>query len=126
MNRKQLTSLTVAAVVLISHAELRGEVVSFEIASRRPYADGRTFADRGAYEQWRGTVRFAVNPTADANRQIVDLDLAPRNSAGQVEFSADFEILAPTDLSKASGSLLYDVNNRGNRTCLGQFNGGGD
>jgi hypothetical protein len=126
MNRKQLTSLALAAAVLISHVELRGEVVSFDVNSRRPYADGRTFADRGAYEQWRGTVRFAVDPSTDANRQIVDLDLAPRNSTGRVEFSADFEILAPADLTKASGSLLYDVNNRGNRTCLGQFNGGGD
>ena len=34
-------------------------------------------------------------------------------------------ILAPVDLAKSNGAILYDVNNRGNRVCLGQFNGGG-
>lgn len=115
-----------AVLILVLAASLWGEVVSIELTSRQPYAEGKPFGECGAYEQWRGKVRFAVDPMLDANRQVVDLELAPRNSAGRVEFSADLEILAPADLSKATGSLLYDVNNRGNRTCLGQFNGGGD
>ena len=44
---------------------------------------------------------------------------------GRVEFAADLEMLVPKDLAKANGALLYDVNNRGNRVCLGMFNGGG-
>ncbi|HVX12830.1 MAG TPA: alpha/beta hydrolase domain-containing protein [Pirellulales bacterium] len=119
--------LSILVLVLSASATpLPAEVVSWEITSRRPYADGRSFGDRGTYEQWRGTVRFAVDPDLEANRQVVDLELAPRNDNGRVEFSADFEMLAPADLTRASGSLLYDVNNRGNRTCMGQFNGGGD
>jgi hypothetical protein len=113
-------------MIAASATRLPAEVVSFQITSRTPYADGRSFGDRGPYEQLRGKVHFAVDPTLAANRQVVDLDLAPRNAAGQVEFSADLEILTPADLSKAKGSLLYEVNNRGNRTCLGQFNDGGD
>ncbi|HUY36971.1 MAG TPA: alpha/beta hydrolase domain-containing protein [Pirellulales bacterium] len=105
---------------------LSAEVVSVEISSRKPYADGQSFGERGTYEQLRGTVRFAVAPALEANRQIVDLALAPRNAKGQVEFSADLEILAPADLSQSNGAVLYEVNNRGNRTCLGMFNGGGD
>jgi hypothetical protein len=105
---------------------LAAEVVSIEIAGRKPYADRRAFGERGTYERWRGTVRFAVAPDLDANRHIVDLPLAPLNAAGKVEFSADLEFLAPADLAKANGALLYDVNNRGNFTCLGMFNGGGD
>lgn len=120
----RVTAVVVALVVSVPRSS--AEVVSFEIANRQPYAEGRAFGDRGPYEQWRGKVRFAVDPAQEANRRVVDLELAPRNAAGKVEFSADFEMLAPADLSKASGSLLYDVNNRGNRTCLGQFNGGGD
>ncbi|HEV3339557.1 MAG TPA: alpha/beta hydrolase domain-containing protein, partial [Pirellulales bacterium] len=123
----QLTRFIALVLVLFPSADhLLAEVVSLQIDSRKPHADGRAFGDRGPYEQWRGKVRFAVDPTLAANRQVVDLELAPRNAAGQVEFSADLEILVPADLSKASGSLLYDVNNRGNRTCLGQFNEGGD
>ncbi len=113
-------------LILCGGEMLRAEVVSIDIASRQPYAEGRVFGERGAYEQWRGRVRFAVDPNLEANQQIVDLELAPRNADGKVEFSADLEILAPVDLSKARGSLLYDVNNRGNRLALGQFNGGAD
>jgi len=120
--------LPVVAFLVVSAvaARLSAEVVSIEIFSRKPYADGKSFGQRGTYEQLRGRVRFAVEPTLEANRQIVDLDLAPRNAEGKVEFSADLEFLAPTDLSQANGAVLYDVNNRGNRTCLGMFNGGGD
>jgi len=117
-----LAFLTLATVA----KRVSAEVVSVEISSRTPYANGQTFGERGAYEQLRGKVRFAVDPALEANRQIVDLELAPRNAEGRVEFSADLEILAPADLSRANGALLYDVNNRGNRTCLGMFNGGGD
>lgn len=121
-------SLLAVATCLVSLVarHVAAEVVSLEVSSRRPYADGRHCGQRGSYEQWRGKVRFAVDPANDANQQIVDLELAPMNSAGRVEFSADFEMLVPADGSKASGSLLYDVTNRGHATCLGQFNGGGD
>ena len=119
--------IAIAVFLLVwSGPGLFAKTVSIEIKSRRPYAEGRSFGDRGGYEQWRGKIRFAVDPALAANQQIVDLKLAGRNPAGEVEFSADLEILLPADLAKASGSLLYDVNNRGNRTCLGQFNGGGD
>ncbi|HQU46258.1 MAG: hypothetical protein B7Z73_11595, partial [Planctomycetia bacterium 21-64-5] len=124
MNRT--AALIAMAVLVVTAPRVRAEVVSLEISSRTPYDGGRTFGDRGSYQRCRGKLGFAVDPSLAANRQIVDLELAPRNANGKVEFSADFEILAPSDLAKASGSLLYDVNNRGNRTCLGQFNGGGD
>jgi len=39
-----------------------------------------------------------------------------------VEYSADFYILRPVDLAKGNGALLYDVNNRGNKMALFQFN----
>ncbi|HJT30858.1 MAG TPA: alpha/beta hydrolase domain-containing protein [Pirellulales bacterium] len=121
----RLTTFSLLPLIL-SCRVLLAEVVSIEVTDRQPYADGRSFGERGGYERLRGTVRFAVDPSAQANRQIVDLELAPRNAEGRVEFSADLEIFAPTDLTKARGSLLYEVNNRGNRTALGQFNGGAD
>ena len=97
-----------------------------EISKREPWAGGREFAGRGAYERLRGKAWFEVDPGAKANSLVVDLALAPRNKAGRVEFSADVEILAPTDLSKAGGAIFYDVNNRGNPTCLGTISSGGD
>ena len=57
---------------------------------------------------------------------VVDLGLAPKNKAGRVEFSADVEISAPVELSKSCGAIFYDVNNRGNPTCLGTISAGGE
>jgi hypothetical protein len=101
-------------------------VTRIEIRERLPYADGRAFDGVGAYQRLLGRVHFAVDPAAAANARVVDVELAPRNATGMVEFAADLEILAPVDLTKARGTLLYDVNNRGNRLALGQFNTGAD
>src|SRR5262249_59709064 len=39
-----------------------------------------------------------------------------------IEYSSDFYILKPVDTQKGNGALLYDVNNRGNKRALIQFN----
>lgn len=118
------------AVVVFVHAASASNslaaVTRIEIKSREPYADGRVFDGVGAYEKIRGTAFFAVDPKHGANQQVIDIELAPRNDAGLVEFSADVEWLAPKDLLKGNGAVLYDVNNRGNKVALGQFNGGAD
>lgn len=110
----------------LSAGPVAAAVTRVEIRERQPYAGGRSFGAPGAYEQLRGKVYFSVDPEAKPNRPVVDLNLAPRNSRGEVEFSADFELLAPVDRAKSNGTLLYDVNNRGGKTCLGMFNGGAD
>ncbi|MEX1096693.1 MAG: alpha/beta hydrolase domain-containing protein [Planctomycetales bacterium] len=101
-------------------------VTRIEIASRAPFENGREFGERGAYESIRGKVHFAVDPRHESNATVVDLDLALRNGAGLVEFAADLLILAPKDLARSNGAILYDVNNRGNLVSLGMFNGGAD
>ena len=97
-------------------------VRSIDIKERGPYAEGMTFGDIGAYEQLDGTVHFAVDPSDSANRLITDLELAPKNSAGLVEFSADFRIVKPEDPNKGSHKLFFDVVNRGNPLSLGRIN----
>ena len=118
--------LFVASVTAVVPSRALAGVVKVEIASRTPYANGREFPGVGAYETLRGKVRFAVDPKSPANRAIIDLELAPRNAEGLVEFSADLEILAPVDRGRGNGALLYDVNNRGNKLAIGQFNSGAD
>ena len=110
---------------LIGARPVQAEVTRIEITTRTLYEGGKRYGERGQYERIRGRVFFAVDPSATANETIIDLELAPRGGDGRVAFSADFEILAPKNLAKANGAILYDVNNRGNRVCLGQFNGGG-
>src|SRR5262249_44124003 len=83
-------------------------VTGFEIALRRPLADGQSFGDAGPYEELKGRLRFAIDP-GHANRGVTDIALAPRGSSGRVEFSADLSLLVPVDRSRASGRALIDV-----------------
>ncbi len=110
----------------VAGSTARAELLRVDIQRRESYAAGRVFGEHGAYETLRGKAYFAADPQLAANQTIVDLELAPRNAQGRVEFSADLEILAPVDPAKGNGVALYDVNNRGNRTALGQFDSGAD
>jgi len=113
-------------VLLSANSVARAELVRWEVASRQPYSGGKSMGDRGAYEEWRGTVYFAIDPANEANRKNVDLGLAPRNATGKVEFSADFRMLVPVDRRKANGALFYEVNNRGGATAPRIMDGGAD
>ena len=97
-------------------------VVSLDIKSRQPLAQGIAFGGAGAYQQIDGLVRFAVDPKHPANSAITDIDLAPRDEPGRVTFSADFRIIQPVDPSLGNGKIFYEVVNRGNPTALRQFN----
>jgi hypothetical protein len=97
-------------------------VTRFELAVRRPLADGRAFDHVGPYEELRGRIHIAVDPTHAANRAVTDLALAPRNAAGRVECAADVSILLPVDRARASGRVMVDVVNRGNVVVVPNFN----
>src|SRR6185369_1440049 len=68
------------------------------------------------------TIYFAVDPKNTSNRIITDIDKAPKNAGGKVEFSSDFFMLKPKDASRGNGTVLYEVSNRGGRTMVGFFN----
>ena len=97
-------------------------ITGLEITNRSSFASGEGFGDVGAYELLEGTAHFAVDPAHSRNNAITDLELAPRNSAGNVEFSADFAMLQPVNLDRGNRRILFDVVNRGRKTAL-TFNG---
>jgi hypothetical protein len=109
-------------IVLLSASPLCAECVELKILHREPFAEGKAFGVVGPYERIVGVARFAIDPKNGRNALIVDLDKAPLNMDGRVEFQADFFILAPKDSAKGNGAVLYDVNNRGNKLALGFFN----
>ena len=115
---KLLNAFLLAAVTA---GGLFAEVASISIQTREPFQDGRGFGPVGAYETIRGVMHFAVDPRAAANRAIVDIDNAPVNDRGMVEFEADFQIMKPLDPKRANGALLFDVVNRGRVTTTGLF-----
>ena len=77
----------------------------------QPYDDGRAWGEAGPYEWVSAVADFAVDPQAPPNHGIVDLDRAPRNADGLVEFEADLRVLRPT--GTGNGRLLFVVANRG-------------
>ena len=73
------------------------------------------------YEQITAKVYFAVDPKLAANKIIVDLDRAPRNDKGLVEFSADLVVMQPKDAAKSNGTALLEISNRGGKGMVGMF-----
>lgn len=73
-----------------------------------------SYGSVGAYEKVTGVLRGELDPADPKNAVIQDLALAPVNARGMVEYSTDFVMLKPKDMSKASGVLRYDAPNRGN------------
>jgi hypothetical protein len=84
------------AVIFVSGAA-RGEVTRVEISSRQDVLSGKSFGSAGPYEKLTGKVYFAIDPKNAHNKIIADLDKAPTNTQGRVEFSADLFILRPKD-----------------------------
>jgi alpha/beta hydrolase family protein len=120
--RKRLVRVLTLIVLCASAAD--AHVTRVEILSREDVQGGRAFGSAGAYERIIGRVYFAVSPENVHNRQIVDLDKAPRNAQGEVEFSADLYLYKPKDANKGNGAVLFEVSNRGGRGILRLVDGG--
>jgi hypothetical protein len=94
---------------------LVAEVLRFDILARAPLGAAAGYGAHGPYEEITGTLHFAVDPADPHNALIADIELAPRNAAGLVEFSADVVIWTPVDTARGSGVTLVDIPNRGTR-----------
>ncbi|HEY7067610.1 MAG TPA: alpha/beta hydrolase domain-containing protein [Chloroflexota bacterium] len=99
-------------------------LIRLDVEKRVPFADGKSFGDTGPYELLQGKVYFAIDPNEPGLPNIVDLDLAPRNRDGLVEFSATFDIVKPVDMARGNRRLLYEFSNRGGRAAITGFNYG--
>src|SRR5579872_2350222 len=94
------------ALTLMGATPARAEVVTLEIVSREPMP--------GGYELIKGRIHGEIDPKDPHNVIIQDLELAPRNARGRVEYVATFALARPIDPAKAARVLLYQVVNRGN------------
>jgi hypothetical protein len=123
-------SLRPAAIVALAVWSLLGafaapteaRVTRIVVDERRsPAYDGESFGRAGTYERITGRAFGELDPRDRRNAVITDLDLAPRNARGMVEYVATFTLWQPTDPAKASGVLIYAVPNRGNRLFFHAF-----
>ena len=115
MPGKSLVGLALVLVLGLCASLAEARVVRFVVEQRRVFADGMAFGTVGPYERLDGTVYMEVDPADPLNALIVNLDKAPRNARGLVEFSSTFYILKPVDMRRGNGKIFYGVNNRGNK-----------
>jgi hypothetical protein len=116
--------LAIGLVLTLLPALVRAEVTRVEITRREDVLGAKPFGAAGAYEKLVGKVSFAVDPANPHNKNIANIDKAPKNKDGKVEFSSDLYILKPKDPSKGNGITLFDVSNRGGKGALNRFNRG--
>src|SRR6202171_2380359 len=119
---RRILGISLMFVAALTPATMRAEVTRIEISSKQDILGGKAFGTVGAYEKLSGKVYFAVDPNNPHNKIIADLDKAPRNAQGKVEFSADIFIVRPKDPSHGNGSLIFDIPNRGGKGVLSTFN----
>ena len=112
---KTARPVAVAALVLaFGRMDADARVVRLVVERTTPYADGAAIGTHGPFERLGGTVYMVVDPEDPVNAVIVNLDKAPRNAEGLVEFSAPFVIIKPVDVRRGNRKILYGINNRGN------------
>ncbi len=106
--RATLTVVAVLVLALPAQADIRRLVVE------------RTETLPDGYQRLTGHAYGELDPKLPLNAIITDIQFAPRNARGMVEYVATFTILKPADMTKASGVLLYLVPNRGRVTWTGR------
>jgi hypothetical protein len=108
------TFLRICGLLVLLAQGASAEVVKIDIKQKD---------DFGTHERVIGRVHFAVDPKLRANRLIADLDLAPRNAQGKVEFAGDLLLFVPKEAVRARGTVFLEVVNRGQDQSLGLMSG---
>lgn len=121
MVKRLAAPFTIALLLLVSASRVGAEVTRVEVKTR-------TDIGASGFEKIVGIAHFEVDPKDPRNRVIADIDKAPVNAAGRVEFSSDLYIIRPKDEAKSNGITLVDVLNRGRKPVMTGFirNGAND
>ena len=107
-------ALTGLFVGLVAVQPSGARVVQLVVEQRTSFVGGADWGKAGPYEMLRGTAYMEADPHNPHDAVIVDLENAPRNAKGLVEFSTQFMILKPVEMQRSNRKIFYAVNNRGN------------
>ncbi|HJS86844.1 MAG TPA: alpha/beta hydrolase domain-containing protein [Acetobacteraceae bacterium] len=117
-------SFIVGMLLLGLASAAQARITRLEVLRTEPAFGGEAFGAVGAYQHVLARAHGELDPAEPRNAVIQDLDLAPRNARGMVEYATEVEILRPADQARGNGVLLFEVNNRGNKLALPIFNAG--
>jgi hypothetical protein len=102
-----------------------GRIIKLEINERSsPHFEGASFGRTGQYECLTGTIFGELDPHHSLNADITNLELAPRNAEGWVEYRSELCIIKPVEIERGNGWLLYEVPNRGTKRVFQRINNG--
>ena len=118
-------SRTLLLACLMAPAANAG-VVGADVDIHEDVLGGKSWGLAGPYEKMIGTLYYEVDPQHPTNQVIVDIEHAPVNAAGNVEFSANFVLLKPKQAERGNGTVIVGVANRGTRRMLTFFNHASD
>ncbi|MGE0158177.1 MAG: alpha/beta hydrolase domain-containing protein [Gemmatimonadales bacterium] len=114
MTRRAPFTATILLAAPWMAAPVHAQVTRFDVhVVDSPALDGERFGSVGAYERLRGVAYGEVDPADPHHRDIVNLDHAPRNARGRVEYRTIVEIYRPVDMSRWNHALYHTVPNRG-------------
>ncbi|TLZ25903.1 MAG: hypothetical protein E6K29_15230, partial [Gammaproteobacteria bacterium] len=112
-----LIAVVLALATVGSPGMVQAHITKVQItAIETPTFGGYSWPGVGQYEKIVGKAFGEVDPLDPKNAGIVDIERAPRNARGKVEYSFDFYILKPIDLSKGAHKVMYEPPNRGGKT----------
>ena len=104
----------VCLVLLFTVRLAAAEVVGIDVVRRD---------DAGTHERIIARVHFAVDAKHPANRRIADIDHAPTNASGRVEFDSDLLMFVPKNRTASRNTVFLEVPNRGRDQSLGLLSG---
>src|SRR5262245_11311141 len=106
------TALCLAAATM---GTAEAKITKIEITRvESPTFEGRSFGTVGQYEKLVGRAYGEVDPKDKRNAVIVDIQNAPKNANGMVEYDTDIYILKPINMANSNHRLWFEVNKRGN------------
>ena len=114
------TGIALAALA-VSGAEAR--IARIEITGKEsPTFEGKSFGTAGQYEKLTGRAYGEIDPKDPKNAVIVDIQNAPKNARGMVEYNTDITIIKPVNTASGNHRLWFEVNNRGNTPAYSLMN----
>jgi len=119
MSRRSVVLGLITSLVLVCAQPAGAHVKKIVIDKKvSPAFDGAAFGKAGQYETLAGRAFGELDPKDPHNTIITDIQLAPRNRNGKVEYIASFFLVKPIDMSKSSRLMWQDVPNRGGRITI--------
>ena len=123
---KPAVALFAVTLCLTAPGLLHARITKITITSRVAAFNGQQFGTAGQFEKIKGIANGEIDPKDRRNALITDIQFAPKNAKGLVEYRTNFTLIKPVDITKSAGVLFYNIVNRGGHQGTSTFHVGGD